>query len=312
MASEITKPRVANRGPSVDNLIFLLVALLVAVLATFSQSRAQVLDLSDPNDALMTTRKVLCSLTDGKPTVLTWTGKVYSHIQGEPDRHLFNIEGFSNRNCKTYQDDVRGYGFRIVAREIVLYLDPETNEVLRMWDNPWSGEQVKVVQTANDPMSVPFPFYALDEDGIGHEFEGTFRNGKVFTIAEKILFYDNPLGGDYQQYVGGMYHASEVFYFFMNEAELLDATNDEVMDLTMTYSRVAPWMPWMQMGGRQGVMYFHAAGQKIPGFEGLSDRMKQEVATYHPIFADPPSLDDFRPMVNSWSVFKQLIDSERK
>jgi hypothetical protein len=290
----------------------LLSAYFAVAVASVSSAGAQTLDLSDPNDALMATRKVHCSLTDNKPTVLTWTGKVYSHIQGEPDRHLFNIEGFNNRNCKTYQDDIRGYGFRIVAREIVLYLDPETNKILRTWDNPWTGKKVRVIHTSNDPMSFPFPFYALDENKMPHEFEGTFRDGKVWTTAEKILFYKNPLGGNYQKYVGGMYHASEVFYLFMGEEELLDATNDEVMDLTLTYSRVAPWMPWMQMGGRQGIMYFHAAGQKIANFGGLSDRMKQEVATYYPIYADPPSLDDFRPMVNSWSVFKQVIDRERK
>lgn len=300
-----------TKGSCLERFVPLVLFLMVAVLTDAPHSRARTLDLSDPNDAIVATRKVQCSLTDGAPTVLTWSGKVYSRIQGEPDRHLFNIEGFSNRNCKTYRDDVRGLGFRIVAREIVLYLDPRTNEVLRTWANPWTGERVKVVHTSNDPMSVPFPFYALDEEGTPHEFEGAFRGGTVSTKAEKILFYENPLGGDYQKHVGGMYHASEVFYFFMNEDELLDATNDEVMNVIMSYSRLAPWMPWMRMGGRQGVMYFHAAGQKIAGYDDLSERMKREVSMSYPVYRNPPPLDDVRPMVNSWSVFKRIIDEER-
>ena len=258
----------------------------------------------------MATRKVQCSLTDGKPTILTWSGKAYSRIQGEPDRHLFNVEGFSNRNCKTYQDETRGYGFRVIAREIVLYLDPITNEVLRTWRNPWSGEDVKVIHIQNDPMSVPFPFYARSEDGVPHQFEGTFRDGKVWTIAEKILFNDSPLGGDYQKYVGGKYQVAEVFYFFMDEAELLDATNDEVMDMAMTQTRVGPWIPWMEMGGRQGVLYIHAAGKKLASFDDLSDVLKREVASRYPKFANPPELDDFRPMMNSYSYFRQLKENE--
>ena len=36
------------------------------------------------------------------------------------------------------------------------------------------------------------------------------------------LFYDNPLGGDFQDYVGGTYHAMEIFNDFYSANEMLD------------------------------------------------------------------------------------------
>ena len=277
-----------------------------------SAAFSQTLDLDNAEDALKATRKVQCSLQDGVPTVLSWSGKVYSHMQGVADEHLFNTEAFSIRNCKTYSDEARGYGFRIVAREIVLFLDPKTNEILRRWDNPWTGENLEVMHISNDPMSLPFPFYALSKDGKAHQFEGTILDDLVSITSEKVLFYDNPLGGPYQDYVGGQYHAFELFQFFMPTEELLDASADEVMTLSMSNARVGPWMPWMKMGNRPGDLIFQGAGRKVKSFEDLSERLKSEVRANYPRFENPPALDDFRPMANSWVGFKTEMEARAK
>ena len=286
----------------------LIFGLLAGTLFSISAT-AQDLNLADAEDALKATRKVQCSLQDGVPTVLSWSGKVYSHMQGVPDQHLFNTEAFSIRNCKTYSDETRGYGFRIIAREIVLFLDPNTNEILRTWENPWTGEKLEVMHIANDPMSLPFPFYALSKDGKAHEFEGTLLGDMVSITSEKVLFYENPLGGPYQDYVGGQYHAFELFQFFMPTEELLDASSDEVMTLSMSNARVGPWMPWMRMGGRPGELIFQGAGRKVQSFEDLSERLKSEVRTNYARFENPPALDDFRPMANSWVGFKNEMEA---
>ncbi len=288
--------------------ITLLMGLCITSLAEAAEDR---LDLADPNDALKATRKVNCSLKDGVPTVLTWAGKIYSRREGESDRHLFNTEAFSIRQCKSYQDEARGYGFRIVAREIVLYLDPQTNEILRIWTNPWTGKDVEVVHISNDPMSLPFPFYAFGRDGAPHVFEGQITDGKVRYPVEKILFQDGVMGGDFQKYVGGHYHATELFHFFMSEDDLLDRSTDEVQDMYMSNTRISQWLPWMEMGSRPGLLIHTGSGQKVSGFEALSDRLKTEVAVNYPAFRNPPDLDDMRPMANSAVHFKRRIDNQR-
>ena len=47
----------------------------------------------------------------------------------------------------------RGKGYKLVSREILLYKDPKTGEVLSKWENPWSGETVDVLHVANDPVN---------------------------------------------------------------------------------------------------------------------------------------------------------------
>src|SRR5688572_13107560 len=109
-----------------------------ALLANAAQARK--LDLSKPEDALIANRKIACSLKDGTPTVFHWSGRVYSRVAGERDRHLYNVEGMNIRQCGTVTDATKGTGYRMVSREIMLYLDPATGQVLRQWSNPWTGE----------------------------------------------------------------------------------------------------------------------------------------------------------------------------
>lgn len=89
------------------------------------------------------------------------------------------------------------------------------------------------------------------------------------------LFYSNPLGGDYQPYVGGTYHATEMFNFM-------------------------------------GDIYMHTAGLKIHGYDELSDTMKARIEENYPIYRAPPPVDDARRNVTSWSYFRSLMEQRRE
>ena len=111
------------------------------------------LDLSNPDDAVKVSRKIQSTLEDGKPTLYWFQGNVYSRIPGERDRLLFTYQAMNVRASKALSEAGRGYGFRHVSREILLYLDPKTKEVVRTWKNPWTGKDVEVVHVANDPVN---------------------------------------------------------------------------------------------------------------------------------------------------------------
>ena len=49
-------------------------------------------------------------------------------MPGERDRNVFNLNGYNIRQCVQVEDEVRGTGYRLVSREIMLYLDPKTGE----------------------------------------------------------------------------------------------------------------------------------------------------------------------------------------
>jgi len=168
--------------------------ILAAALLTPSATAGEVFDLSDPEQALKADQKVGCSLVDGKPAVYWWAGSMYSRVPGEKDRLLFKVEGMNVRACKALHDEKRGYGYRSVSREVMFYLDPKTNEVLRKWQNPWTGEEVDVVHVANDPVNMRKPRYAYDEEGKPHKSRGFVKDGTVYSGGGAArLFYKNGL-----------------------------------------------------------------------------------------------------------------------
>ncbi|WP_417819030.1 DUF1838 family protein [Tritonibacter scottomollicae] len=271
---------------------------------------ARTLNPNKPEDALEISKRIQCGETDGVPAVYHWSGKVYSRVQGEPDRHLFNGEGMNIRQCVKITDPKRGTGYQQVSREVMFYLDPETNKILRKWENPWSGETVSVMQIANDPVNSR-PSYPYSADGKPFKMTALRRQGNwMFMPIEVPLFYHNVLAGDYQDYVGNKYHAMEIFDFAFLADEILDTKNPTAYP-TVSWVRISDWMPWMKMRGRQGQMVFNAMGAKLKKYDDLPCVIKDEIALNYPEYTVPPPGDDSRPNETTWTVFKKLIDAER-
>jgi hypothetical protein len=265
------------------------------------------LNLANADEALKASQKIQCSLEDGKPVLFWWKGSSYSRVAGELDRQLFNVEGLNIRACQAYHDPQRGYGYRLVSREILLYKDPGTDEILRSWQNPWTNQRVEVVHVANDPVNQG-PFYANQKFAL----PATFKNGRFFYSLEIPLFYPNPLGGEYQEYVGGTYHAMEMFNFFGYESELLDGSNSGVERVTLSWSRVSDWLPWMEMGDRQGMLIFSCVGKRLSRWADLPAPMRAEIEKSYPAFTAPPPLDDTRPNETSWTYFKKQKEKSKQ
>lgn len=282
----------------------------IAVVSTPLAAAAQTIDLSTPAGAIAANRKVQCSTVDGEPVVYHWSGRAYARSPGEPDRHVFDVEGMNIRQCATVNDPVRGTGYRLVSRELMLYLDPETGEVMRRWHNPVTNQDVEVIHVANDPVNSR-PTYERNADGTPFEFSGRVSQGKVFLNFEVPLFYVNPLAGDYQAFVGNQYHAMEIFDFSMEESDLTDGSRGRARP-TIAWVRISPWLPWMQMGGRPGGLVFNAVGQTMEnGIADLPQVLRDEIASTYPTYDAPPPVDDARPNETSWSYLKKVIDSER-
>lgn len=223
---------------------------------------------------------------------------------------MFNGEGMNVRQCVKVTDPKRGTGYRQVSREVMFYLDPKTNEVLRTWENPWTDETVDVMQIANDPVNMR-PSYPYSADGKPYKIEGIHRQGKWLLMPIEIpLFYHNELAGDYQDYVGNKYHAMEIFDFSILADEILDTKNPTAYP-TVSWVRISDWMPWMKMRGRQGQMVFNAMGAKLKKYDELPKVIKDEIALNHPEYTAPPPADDARPNETTWTVFKDMIDAER-
>ena len=269
-------------------------------------AKAAKIDLATPEGANAAARRTQCSDKDGEATTYWFHGEGFSRVPGERDRKLFNVEGMNVRTCVTVDDPKRGKGWRLVSRELLLYTDPATGELLKTWNNPWTGATVNVLQTANDPVNQR-PQFAFDADGKPTAtWRGTISGKTWWNTITVPLFYNNPLGGDYQKNIGGTYHATEMFNFFGNIDEL---TNPKIANpaIQVGWVRFADWLPWMEMNGRAGLIYIHAAGRKLDRFDQLPPVVLKAIETTYPEYSSPPPGDDARENETSWTYFKKKV-----
>ena len=301
-------------NPGAHRLTAALSGLLLASLLACPLASADTLDVSDPDQALLASNKLFCDNEPEKPVLYWWQGVVYSRVPGEKDRHIFNVHGMNMRQCARFDDPVKGIGFRSVSREVMLYLDPETNEVLRQWANPWTGETVEVMHVNNDPVNSRAPRFARDEEG---NPQATFKPAHIVDGVglqgggAALLFYNNPLTGDYQDFEGGKYHASEFLTAAFPMSDVLNAETTGVQDNVISWGRVSGWLPWMKMRGRSGVMVHWTHGMRLQNWEEMPEVIRNEIEINFPIYQEPPPVDDDRPNDTTWTVFKRWVDEKR-
>ena len=272
-------------------------------------AQAETIDANSAEGYVALNRKIQCSTEDGSPQVFEWSGFGYAGVPGEPDRKIFGLLGMNVRQCGQVEDPEKGIGYRLVSREIMLYLDPKTGEVMRTFDNPWTGDANEVIHVANDPVNGR-PSFGVAADGSSKTFAYRDVNGQYLINYEIPLFYKNAMGGEYQKYVGGSYHATEIFDFNGDVAELLDASKPVAYPV-ISWVRLAQWLPWMEMNGRAGMLYFNAMGRKLLNYEQLADALKSEIAENYPEYRAPPPLDDPRRNETSWTYMKKITDSRQ-
>ncbi len=292
-----------------DSLRAALGVIPLLVLAAACAATAGQLDPDDPDDALEIGRKIGCSTIDGEPITYWWHGEAYSRRQGEKDRLLFLVEGMNTRSCTTVTDPEKGDGYKLVSREILLYKNPETGEVLSTWDNPWTGETVDVLHVANDPVN--YTARKIGRDGKPATWNATILDGRWWNSNTVPLWYPNPLASEYQKEIGGTYHATEMFNFMGDTESLLDE-DTTTAEVQVGWVRMSDWLPWMMMNGRDGIIYMHTAGRKLDSWDDISDTMKAEIEKHYPEYTSPPPSDDPRRNETSWIYYKKIREGERQ
>lgn len=262
--------------------------------------------------ALTWSSKQTCGTTEqGVTRYGMWEGKLYSRIPGEKDRHLFNVVGINTRQCARLSDPARGSGFRSVSREIMVYLDPRTNEIIDRWVNPWTGTTVEVIHVANDPVNMRRPTFALTEDGKPLQVKLRSYGDTLVASNEVPLFYENPLAGPYQEFVGGKYHAMEIFNTFYRAQDFFDDKRVRIGESRISWQRISGLLPWMKMGDRPGLMIFNATGFSTFDAKKIPPALMNVLTTRYPQYLSPPPLDDARPNETTWTITKKWIDERR-
>jgi len=260
------------------------------------------LDLDDPGQnyrAFMRTRGDIA----GDEVVFYWTGDIYSFVPGEQSRHLFAADGYNIGRLEEH-----GNGYRLLTREVFVYRNPDTGEILEEWPNPYTGDTVGVIHVWNDPVNSYMPRSQGD-----WEFSMPYTDlpgGEIGWNLDILLAYPSPLPADsFPEYSGSnLYQGAELFHFFVSRDDLSDTTLTTV-PCRLSWTRFGQWLPWMRMADRPGYLIYHCAGAKLPGgFEALPADLRALVADHDMDFSRAPE-EYASPNQTSWTYFRRLLEA---
>ncbi len=241
--------------------------------------------------------KVRSSL-DGSSTFLTWSGSVYAFLPGEKKKILFKIVGMSASRCIPNPEE----GWDFTSRELTYYLDPNTGEILRKWENPWTGEILPVLHVANNPVQGRFKgTFPAQVDGENTTFRFVFFPTYPNLLAEDERFTEyspNPI-----------YQAAELFKLTVPNEDLFNPEIVSVSKLILSWDRIGPWLPWMKMGNRTGYLIYSASGCKVKSWAELPQVLQDEIRTRVPLYKDAPKSKLDTEDMTSWLYFKQSFDA---
>jgi len=125
------------------------------------------------------------------------------------------------------------------------------------------------------------------------------------------FIYEIPLGGSYQEYVGGTYPATEIFSDYYRANDFLDPNRTRLGESRISRQRISSWLPWMKMHDLPGIIRFNANGYSTFDKSRIPPRLTQVLIIRYSEYLTPPPLGDGRENATTWTVTKKWIDGRR-
>lgn len=242
------------------------------------------------------------SLIPGEEFVFWWVGDIYDMVDGQSSRHLFSFEGYNIGRMVRVDG-----GWRMLTREVGLYKDPKTGQILDVWKNPETGATKECVHVWNDPVNQQF---LLRGPRGNFRVPTTMQGDDIYWHSEIFLKYKSPLTREEypHQTQSDTYQSTEMFQFFSKREDMI--ADKPSADCLISWVRVGQWLPWMEMGNRPGRLVYHCRGRKLKnGYSDLSDTVRKFVDAHHPEYSSAPT-DYSTPNETSWTYMKRLLDSK--
>ncbi|MEM6832386.1 MAG: DUF1838 family protein [Pseudomonadota bacterium] len=263
------------------------------------------LDLSDPQDTATAYAKLMANL-DMESTKFGWGEGIVQGVRpGEAVRDLVGFLLLSTAKFIPYQGPElpEGYvGYSKVLREIGLYTDLETGEVLEEWTNPYFNEKQKVVPIANDPFNnhvTPFKPKGPAYGGLRKEEQkydplvlDWKRKGDDLLLHRYInLWYPNALQPSKwkRESSGEFNQVTEHFLFNINWADMQNPEKTSV-EYHGTWSRTTPWLPWMLMGPTPGHCQYNIFMGAVDDINKVNPKTLEYVEAKYPKYLVAPDV----------------------
>jgi Protein of unknown function (DUF1838) len=233
---------------------------------------------------------------DGREVYADWRTTAWAVIPGQRMRPLFRLDGF---NVARMEKQPEG-GWRMLSREVAYYRDLATGAVLQRWDNPITQQKNEVLQVVNDPVNLFFPAPTP-----GGRRVNLLQQGADMVLRQDVpLAYPNPVNPkDYPlESTGETYFASEHFTYYAKRADL--ETDAPSVPTHYGWTRIGPWLPWMQMGQQPGFILYVGHGSKLKSAEELDPVVRDYTEKHHPSFMQAPKQWS-QPNETSWTWYRK-------
>lgn len=268
----------------------------------FSQSKSKKINLDSSSEALLNYIKVRGSLDSTEETVFYASGNIYSFIPEQRSRLLFTFEMYNI--ARFIKNDT---GYTMLSREILIYKNPKTNEILHSWINPFTKDTVEVIPVWNDPVNA-----VLNKDEFGIDYIRMSKN-RICIYADIPLLYPSPLKkADWPKNSrSDWYQGAELFQFFFNESDAAKK-NSKNIPCDISWTRFSDFLPWMQMSAQPGYLMYQSRGYKLQnGWKDLPSYLKEFVIANKPEYAHAPEQYS-KPNMTSWKYFKKIMEENGK
>lgn len=261
----------------------------------------------DPGSYLEDYIRVRADLA-GTETVYYWTGMAYGLLPGEKRRELFAVAGYNITRAVRKED-----GFDLLAREVILWLDHRTGQILETWRNPFTGKDLPVFQVFNDPVNQDLGFNPENLSLLPMYLPCTDLGEQVAWHAEIFPYYSNPLPRKLfpLNSQSDTFQSGEFSQFIVPKSALAE-TGLSSLPAVYTRTEILPWLPFMEMGDRPGNVVLICRGSKLErGFDALPEQIREYVNKLRPEFASAPLVFS-EPNASLWTAFRAQKELEQK
>jgi hypothetical protein len=276
--------------------------------------RGPYLDLSTGKGNMLLRVRMAADLDETKIKFGGVSGIVTAVREKEKLRDLFGFEVIGVARAEKQPDG----SYRSYHREVVLYTDLATGEVLDEYVNPFTEERVRVVHVVNDPWNEHFeeferrpPTYGglnQVEDGPRKPLLMNWRdvgNGMIMAMRNIHLYYKSALQPDKwpRESSGPMNRVSETYTYLVNLADAQNPAKTSVRSYT-TWSRTTPWLPWMLMGQAPGHVQYHSISAYYPTVDSIRKPLRDYTLKHFPQMLEPPPRESWeKPNLSSLEVY---------